>query len=345
MKDATPAAVAHASSVLVQGTLRVGKGENLVIVCDAESDAVAQAIGRAGEAAGARVTIARLDQLRSASTNHSGERPHKVLPDLLRRAMGVAQGSVYLASAPHQELSMREQFFHLVHAHSIRHVHMPQVAMAELAQGFALGYDRVALWGKGMGGLLTLARVIDVESAAGTRLRVTMTDGARWLPRLGEIEPGAPVKFPAGVIYGAPASIDGVFVANASVGEFFGERHGLLLTTPLRLTIEQGRVVRADAPLAPPLEKDVRAMLAFAPNSDRIGVVAIGVNMGIASPTGMIRIDENMPGLHLIVGDPKGRETGVGWSARTAFAACQAGARVTVDGSVVIDAGKIVSVV
>ena len=42
-----------------------------------------------------------------------------------------------------------------------------------------------------------------------------------------------------------------------------------------------------------------------------------------------------------MLGDPSGRATGVRWSARTSFAACQAGSSVTIDGVVTIDQGRL----
>jgi leucyl aminopeptidase (aminopeptidase T) len=152
------------------------------------------------------------------------------------------------------------------------------------------------------------------------------------------------VAFPCGALYAAPSSVSGTFVANASVGEFFGERAGLLLRTPVRFTIADGRVTHVEAADAPDLERDLRGTLMLAPNSDRVGLIAIGVNVGIEAPTGEATVDQNLPGLHLIVGDPSGRDTGVSWSARTAFPACGVGGRVTVDGTPVIEEGRIVSV-
>jgi aminopeptidase len=344
MNDDASTNLAQAATVLVTRYLGVESGANFVVVCDAESASVTHAVTRAAQAIGAHVTVARLDHMRSASSNDAGERPHRVLPDTLRRWMEVAQASVFVASEPPKELSMREELFHIVQANAICHAHMPDITPRAFVQSLALGHDRVALWGRGMRGRLEFARQIETTSPGGTALKVTLTDPTRWIPRFGEITPGKCVALPAGVLFGVPARIDGVFVANASVGEFFGERHGLLLQTPLRLVIDDGRVVTAEAPLAPDLARDVRSMLTFAANSNRVGLVAVGVNMGIVAPTGRSVIDENMPGLHLIVGDAAGHCSDVSWRARTTFAACQAGARVSVDGSIVIDAGKIVSV-
>src|ERR1700683_3235074 len=106
------------------------------------------------------------------------------------------------------------------------------------------------------------------------------------------------------------------------MGEFFGAREGLLLHKPVVLTLEGGRVVKVEAPLSPQLESDIKQMLAFAPNSDRVGLVAIGVNEGVDVATGEAMVDQNLPGRHLFLGDPSGRATGGGGGAGGSLGGC-----------------------
>jgi hypothetical protein len=82
-------------------------------------------------------------------------------------------------------------------------------------------------------------------------------------------------------------------------------------------------------------------MLGVAPNSDRVGLVILGVNAGVGEPTGCVTADQHRPGLHLVFGDPLPKLTAAAWSARTSFAACQARSTVRVDGTVVIDGGRL----
>ncbi len=344
MSDVTPAELAQAAAVIAQTALHLRKGESFMIVADLESDEMGHAMKRAAEAAGATTTYARLDQVRSVSTNHTGDRPHKVLPDAVRRPLQGSQASCFLASVPHQEYSMREQLIHVVSACGIRHAHMPGINVRGFVHGNKLGYDKVAGWGQGVRNRLELARTLEATSSAGTKLNIGLPTPCKWVERFGEIAPGRCISLPAGALYASPDTVSGTFVANACVGEFFGAKAGLLLRTPVRLTIEEGRVVDVHAQQTADLERDIKAMLSFAPNSDRIGLVVVGVNAGIDAPTGDPNVDQNMPGLHLVVGDPGSKETGATWSARTSFAVCAVGARVVADGSVVIDDGKIVSV-
>jgi leucyl aminopeptidase (aminopeptidase T) len=159
--------------------------------------------------------------------------------------------------------------------------------------------------------------------------------------RLGSVGPAEVVCFPAGSLIACPESVSGTFVATASLGEFFGTREGVL-RAPVTFEIAHGRVVRAACPGNDLLTKDIAEMLHVAPNSDRVGLLVLGINEGIVVPVGDAAVDQHRPGLHLVIGDPSPRLTGASWSARTSFAACQSTCTVKIDGEVVIDDGKLV---
>src|SRR5262245_61050577 len=136
--------LSRAAEVLVTTALHVATGERFAIVGDASSPAILAALERAGRNAGAEVATLRLDQLKSYSTNHSGERPHKVLPDAVRRAMLSAQASAFVASAPRAESSMRDQLQHIVGACRIRHAHMPGISPLAFATGLVTDHGYIA---------------------------------------------------------------------------------------------------------------------------------------------------------------------------------------------------------
>jgi leucyl aminopeptidase (aminopeptidase T) len=332
------ARLAHAAQVLVQTALKVRAGERTVIVEDGESLALGDAIAGAVEQCGGWVKRARLDRLESAG---GSGRPHKVVPDLLLLALHDADASVFIASAIPGELPMRQALLHVVRQRKLRHAHMPGVGPDALVAGMRLDYAQVERLGTRVLGRLRGARALVTESPAGTSLRVELAPDARWFAQLGVLERGQWGNFPAGALYTSPAAVSGVFVADASLGEFFGVREGLLRANPVRLLVHEGRVVDVQV-RSPQLKRDVEAMLSVSPNSDRVGLVSIGVNPGIDSAVGNALVDQNLPGLHIGIGDPAAKATGATWSAPTCFAACQAASRVVVDGDVVVEAGRIV---
>ncbi len=218
---------------------------------------------------------------------------------------------------------------------------MPGISGLALSRGLRIDQHEVARAGERMLTKVARGRFLEAHSAAGTRLRVVMPEQPVWFPQLGVLEPGRWGNLPAGALYATPTLVEGTFVASASLGEFFGMREGLLADKPVQLFIQGGFVRRVLAPHSPALQRDIEAMLSFAPNSDRVGLVAIGVNAGIARPTGEAIVDQNLPGLHICVGDPAAQVTGAAWSARTSFAACQADSTLQVDGAIVVSGGKL----
>ena len=331
-------ALAHAAQVLVQTALKLGAGARLVVVEDAGSIAIGDAVAGAAEASGSWVKRARLDQLASAG---GSSRPHKVVPDLLLLALHDADASVFVASALPTELPLRQALLHVVRQRGLRHAHMPGVNPTTFVAGLRLDYAQVERLGRRVLRRLGGARTLVTESSTGTSLRLELSPETKWFAQLGVLEPGKWGNLPAGAVYASPSDASGVFVADASLGEFFGAREGLLRANPLRMVIDAGRVVDVEA-RSPQLKRDVEAMLAVSPNSNRVGLVSIGVNLGITSPVGDAMVDQNLPGLHIGIGDPAARSTGATWTAPTCFAACQASSRVLVDGDVIVEAGRIV---
>jgi leucyl aminopeptidase (aminopeptidase T) len=331
-------ALAHAAQVLVQTALKVRAGERVVIIEDAASARICDAIAVEVEACGGWVKRAALERLSSAS---GPARPHKIVPDLLLLAMHDADGSVFVAGAQPAELPMRQALLHVVRQRGLRHAHMPGISEAAFVAGMRIDYAQVERVGKRVLGRLGGARTLVTESAAGTSLRVDLSPANKWFAQLGVLEQGKWGNLPAGAIYASPANATGVFVADASLGEFFGVREGLLRANPVRLLIDAGRVVDVEA-RSPQLKRDIEAMLAVSANSDRIGLVAVGINPGIEAAVGDALVDQNLPGLHLGVGDPAAKSTGATWSAPTCFAACQASSRVVVDGETIIDGGNVI---
>jgi leucyl aminopeptidase (aminopeptidase T) len=333
-----PVALAHAAQVLVQTALKLRAGERLVVVEDAASLPLGDVVVNAAESSGAWVKRARLDKLASAG---GSARPHKVVPDLLLLALHDADASVFLGSALSAELQMRQALLHVVRQRKLRHAHMPGISEAAFLSGMRMDYAQVERLGLRVLARLTGSRTLFTESPAGTSLRVDLAPEAKWFAQLGVLAPGKWGNFPAGAIYTSPASASGVFVADASLGEFFGAREGSLRANPVRLLIDGGRIVDVEARSAQ-LKRDLEAMLRVSPNSDRIGLVAIGVNLGIDAPMGDAIIDQNVPGLHIGVGDPAAKSTGATWSAPTCFAACQSTSRVLVDSDLVVESGRVV---
>lgn len=341
MTSPAPDALDRAARTLLESTLALRAGETVAIIGDIATSEILTVLERASRALDADVITLRLDQLlshASHATNHPGERPHKILPEEVARALGRVNASVFVAAALRGESSMREQLLRLVAARAIRHAHLPDVAPATFAAGLA-GQENIAAAGAALARLLEVGREVTSTSPAGTNLVVH--PGARpWVARVGTAEPGEPIALPTGSLVVCPESVRGTFVATASLGEFFGARERLL-REPVSFEIEDGAVSRVHAAGAKDLVRDIEAMLSVAPNSNRVGLVVLGVNEGCGDAMGIAAVDQHRPGLHLVFGDPQSKLTQATWTARTTFAACQRVSSVQIDGRLVIDGGRL----
>jgi hypothetical protein len=320
--------------MFVRSAACLRQDERFLIIEDAASRPIGDAIARAASELGAWVRRIDLDATGSS-------RPLRILPDVLVAAIQQATSSAFIAGALRAEAPMRQGFLHVVGERGVRHAHLPDIREPSFLSGFQVDYSLVGRVGTAALEILTQAKEIVCESDAGTRLTVRLRERGRWFAQLGAITPGHFGNLPAGALYASPIDANGVMVVDASLGEFFGAREGLLREKHVLLAIEKGEVRDVDCPRAPALQRDIEAMLSFSANSRRVGLVAIGVNQGIAEPTGEAIVDQNLPGLHLGIGDPAGKDTGAGWSAPTCFAACQARSRVVVDGELLMEDGRL----
>lgn len=325
--------IARAARQIVRSALHVQPSERLVVFGDERSAKLASALSEAATEADVHVTTIWLESL--------GRRPLQALDDRIARKLERAAACAFVASAPHQEIRMRQHLLHLVTQLGLRHAHMPGISEIAFARGMQADYVEIGRIGTDLLARLARVRTIRTTSPFGTALEIHFDDDATWYGQLGELAPGRWGNLPSGALYATPASAEGVFVASASIGEFFGQREGLLSEKPVRFEIEAGRVARVTA-FSRELEKDIADTVAFGENSDRIGLVCIGVNVGMLEPTGEAIADQNLPGLHLAIGDPAARVTGATWSARTSFAACQARSTVWLGDEVIVDDGVVV---
>jgi leucyl aminopeptidase (aminopeptidase T) len=236
---------------------------------------------------------------------------------------------------------MRQHLLAMVASLGIRHAHMEGISELSFVRGMQGDYREISRVGRSLLGKLEKTDSIRSDSRWGTTLSVDVGRGPRWYPELGEVEPGTWCPLPSGTLYCAPDQVDGVFVANASLGEFFGRRAGLLTETPVRLGIERRCVISVETE-SRELQQDIEETLSFGANSNRVGLVGIGVNLGMSQPTGEAYTDQNLPGLHLVIGDPASKITGAEWSARTSFAACQADSSVRIGDELAIHEGVLV---
>jgi leucyl aminopeptidase (aminopeptidase T) len=160
------------------------------------------------------------------------------------------------------------------------------------------------------------ATYLRATTPAGTDIHAQLTPAHRWFKTSGIMGPGRWGNLPGGECFTAPGEVNGVFVVDGVAGDFLCKRYGVLRGTPLTIDIEGNRVARVRC-ANQDLERDFWAYTHTDANSDRVGEIAIGTNIGVERVIGNILQDEKMPGMHIAFGDPYGAQTRAPWKSST----------------------------
>jgi leucyl aminopeptidase (aminopeptidase T) len=289
-------------------------GERLLIVHDEANADIAAGFERAASEARALTTRLQMEPL--------APRPWTTCPTKVLAAVPAADATILAAVAVDGEYDARLALVTAAAAARARHVHMVGVSRRAFVASMGTTTARVF-------GLLDALRAqlrpksrFTIRSAAGTRLEIEMAPHLRWFANGNAVRAGQWVNVPYGALVSSPANVRGVYVADAAMGGALGARVGLLTGRPVRLTITDNRVTGVECRDVS-VKDYVGRFVAQATGHDRIGLVGLGANIGILSPLGEIIHDENMPGVHLALGEPFPLKTGATWSAhgQLAFAA------------------------
>jgi leucyl aminopeptidase (aminopeptidase T) len=214
------------------------------------------------------------------------------------------------------EIGTRSEMLEIVERRFIRHAHMVNITPEIMRQGMRADFLAVDAISRKVWELAGKARRIVGETPSGTHIEAEFSPHLRWLKTSGIISPEKWGNLPGGEVLTSPADVNGVYVVDAVVGDYLCERYGDLKETPLRLTIERGRLVDAECRRAD-LVADFLNYVATDENSNRVGEFAIGTNIGVREPIGNILQDEKLPGIHIAFGNPYPRHTGADWTSST----------------------------
>ena len=133
----------------------------------------------------------------------------------------------------------------------------------------------------------------------------------------GLINPRYWSNLPAGEVFTTPGSVDGTFVCDGTAGDYFNAKYGVLerhaadAGDPRRPAGVDARCDRADLGAISGTYCHTDA------NSDRVGELAFGTNLGLREMIGILLQDEKVPGVHIAFGDPYGSQTHADWKSKT----------------------------
>lgn len=318
---------------VVEELLGVRSTDRVVIVHDDANLDVAVAFERAAQERGA--SAARVPW------GNPEFRPLLTCPPAALVAVRSATATVLAVSVEEGEYDARYAIINAAGAARTRHVHMIGTGRRAFIASMMASTGRVFDLLQSLRSTMRPSSRLVVRSHAGTQLEVEMAPHLRWFANGHAVVPGQWINVPFGALISSPANVNGTYVVDAAIGGGIGPRAGLLDKRPIRMTIENNRVRRVECgDLA--LKRYVESFMSEAQHRDKVGLLSLGANLGIREPIGEIVHDENMPGLHLSLGDTVPARTGATWSAYGQLAFASARHDVDVDGEPLIRLGRYV---
>ena len=292
----------------VDTCLAVQPDEHVALIADKTSAAVAASLSEALSQIHARTTSLLLEDL--------GPRPMRGAPQPVLDALEKADVGILAMNPQPGELAARMSIVQVVERRRIRYAHMVGVTPQIMQQGMRADYRLVDRLSDRLRERMLRADTLTVKTEAGTSFAAHFDRKLDWVKTSGLISPRYWSNLPAGEVFTTPATVDGTFICDATVGDYFNGKYGDLRSTPMKLTIEGGRLVRVEC-ARKDLEKEFWEYCHIDENSDRVGELAFGTNLGLSEMIGILLQDEKFPGVHIAFGDPYGSQTHADWKSKT----------------------------
>ena len=311
--------------------LDVRPGERVVVVADQVSRSVAASLERALKERNAEFTGLLLEDF--------GPRPMTGAPEPVLDALEKTDVGVLCMTPQPGELGARMAIVRVVERRQIRYAHMIGVTDEIMRQGMRADYRKVDELSDRLRERMLGAETLTVKTGAGTSFSAHFDRGLDWVKTSGLISPRYWSNLPAGEVFTTPATVDGTFVCDATAGDYFNGKYGDLQATPLTMTIEAGRLMKVDC-ARKDLEEEFWSYTHTDENSDRVGELAFGTNLGLTEMIGILLQDEKFPGVHIAFGDPYGSQTHANWKSKTHVDVLTRNCDVWIDDDQVIERGR-----
>jgi aminopeptidase len=314
----------------VEVCLGVRAGEQVALISDEVSRGVAASLEQALKERGAEPIGLLLEAF--------GPRPMGRAPEPVLNALEKADVGILCMTPQPGELGARMAIVRVVERRQIRYAHMVGVTPEIMQQGMRTDYRMVDRLSDKLRERMLNAKSLTVKSHAGTSFSAHFDRRLDWVKTSGLISPRYWSNLPAGEVFTTPATVDGTFVCDATAGDYFNGKYGDLQKTPLLLEIAGGRLKHAECERKD-LEEEFWVYCHTDENSDRVGELAFGTNLGLSRMIGVLLQDEKFPGVHIAFGDPYGSQTHANWQSRTHVDVLTRNCDVWIDEDQVIEKG------
>src|SRR5262245_19520935 len=196
----------------VETCLAVRPGEQVALIADETSSAVAASLSEALSQSHARTTSLLLEDF--------GPRPMRGAPEPVLDALETADVGILAMNPQPGELAARMAIVQVVERRRIRYAHMVGVTPQIMRQGMRADYRMVDLLSDRLRERMLRADNLTVKTDAGTSFAAHFDRKLDWVKTSGLISPRYWSNLPAGEVFTTPATVDGTFVCDATAGDY-----------------------------------------------------------------------------------------------------------------------------
>jgi leucyl aminopeptidase (aminopeptidase T) len=296
----------------VKACLRVQRQEKVTLITDEATLQIAAALAAELDHIGCQWNAFVLE----TEAEWKPSRPLAAMPEGILDDMESSQVSIFAVQTQPHELHSRMQMTDVVNRRRMRHANMAGITGEIMMQGMRADFDEVDRVSQAVLDKVRAATYLRATTVVGTDIHAQFDPEYRWLKTSGIVTKERWCNLPGGECFTTPAEVNGVFVVDGVAGDVLAARYGLLRGNPLTIAIEGNRIARATSKNKA-LERDFWEITHADANSDRVGELAIGTNVGVERLIGNMLQDEKFPGVHLAFGDPYGAHTGAPWKSST----------------------------
>ncbi|MBI5474195.1 MAG: aminopeptidase [Ignavibacteriae bacterium] len=280
-----------AASGALDHLFKLTTNDNILVITDSYSAAIADAFKEAGLEKGCSVSLFKIE---------NDTRPLQEIPAELENLLPGKTTVLNIIKSFPEEISFRIKWIHKVEANKlVRMGHMPGITEEMMLHCVNVDFGGMKTTADKLIEALANAVQLHITTDAGTDI-VLGVAGRKFVGDI-EINPGKMGNIPCGEIYCAPLETEanGIIVFDASIGDIG------LLKQPLKVYVTDGRITKVESN-----DKELETRIAELTDVDDearvIGELGIGVNPGARITGNMLEDEKSLGTSHIAFGNNVG---------------------------------------
>ncbi len=277
-----------AASAAMEYLFKISASDNVLILTDTYSAAIADAFEKASIEKGCPVDFYKIE---------NGQRPLQEIPSELEKLLQGKTIVLNIIKAYPEEIAFRIKWIFKVEDNKlIKMGHMPGITEEMMINSVDVDFDRMNSTAGRLVEEMTNVVDIHIKTEKGTDLLLGIK-GRKFIGDIG-VKPGEMCNIPCGEVYCAPLETEanGIIIFDASIGDIG------LLRYPLKVFVQKGRITKFESD-DKALVKRITDLTDIDSDARVIGELGMGVNPGARITGNMLEDEKAIGTAHIAFGN------------------------------------------